>query len=77
MFQTVDESVKQNRLEICNSCDSLIAKLQMCKECGCYMPAKAMFASVSCPINKWPTAEAGTSIINSLEESMLNLWDNS
>ena len=77
MFQTVDESVKQERLAICNSCDMFVEKIQMCKECGCYMPAKAMFASISCPISKWPTAEPGDSIINSLEESILNLWDES
>lgn len=75
MFQTVDESIKQERLAICNSCDMFVGKIQMCKECGCYMPAKAMFASISCPIAKWSTADPGQGLLNSLEESILNLWD--
>jgi hypothetical protein len=77
MFQTVDESVKQERLAICYSCSSFNEKIQMCKECGCYMPAKTLFASTQCPVNKWTTAEPGTGLLNSIEETILNLWDES
>jgi hypothetical protein len=77
MFATVDESIKEQRLSICYSCESFITKIQTCNECKCYMPAKALFAETICPIGKWHRADPGNSIINSLEESILNLWDES
>jgi hypothetical protein len=39
------------------------------------MPAKASFASTVCPVGKWTKAEPGDSLINKLEESILNLWN--
>jgi hypothetical protein len=77
MFATVDESIKEQRLLICYSCDSFKNKLQTCNECKCYMPAKALFAETECPIGKWTKSDPGESIINSLEKSILNLWDKS
>lgn len=75
MFATVDESVRQQRLRICEECSSFSSKLNSCKECGCYMPAKVSFANTSCPVGKWTKAEPGDSLLNKLEESILNLWD--
>ena len=76
MFATVDESVRQQRLLVCQSCESFSNRLNSCRECGCYMPAKASFAQTECPQGKWLQAEAGNSLINKLEESILNLWNN-
>ena len=75
MLETVDELVKQQRLDICHDCESYSSKLNSCKQCGCYLPAKTAFANTNCPIGKWTAASAGTSLINKLEESILNLWD--
>ena len=49
-----EETVK-NRKEICNNCDQqkIIAKLKLCKECGCLIDVKTKGASFHCPINKW------------------------
>jgi hypothetical protein len=77
MFATVDESIKEQRLTICYSCESFINKLKTCNECKCYMPAKALFAETECPMGKWGRSDPGDSIINQLEESILKLWDKS
>ncbi len=41
------------RLDICNSCPSLMQTTRICKKCGCYMPAKVTLANAECPIGKW------------------------
>jgi len=75
MFATVPESIKQQRLNICKTCDSFKAKF--CTECGCYMPAKTAFAKVKCPLNKWTEAESGEGIVNDLEQRFLDSWNQS
>jgi hypothetical protein len=40
-----------DRLDICNNCDS--RSNDMCKECGCYIPAKTLVKNEHCPLNKW------------------------
>lgn len=75
MLKTVNEEVKLVRLAICNECDNLNKKINTCKKCGCYMPAKAMFASSECPDNKWTTAPAGENLINKIEEMILESWN--
>jgi len=47
----VDEDVRNERFEICKSCESL--KFDFCKKCGCYMPAKTWLSDIKCPIEKW------------------------
>ena len=46
------EDERNERLEICKSCDQL-GKMDFCKLCGCYMPAKTYMPATSCPLNKW------------------------
>jgi hypothetical protein len=40
------------RLETCSQCPRL-TDLSICRECGCYMPVKALFKSVKCPLGHW------------------------
>lgn len=47
-----DESVKEQRKEICGSCEHF--KLTICEQCGCLMPLKWQFEHAKCPLNKWP-----------------------
>ena len=47
-----ENDVKQ-RLDICNNCDRLIKKVNICKECGCFMNFKTKFSRAFCPLNKW------------------------
>lgn len=75
MFKTVSEEVKLQRIGICNSCNDFSKKLKTCKQCGCYMPAKAMFAGSSCPLEKWTTNAPGTDLINTIDEMILESWD--
>lgn len=75
MFKTVDQKIKRNRLDICKTCDRFNANFKTCKECGCYMPAKATFASTECPIGKWEESEPGQNLINKIEEMILESWN--
>ena len=75
MLKTVSEQVKQERLNICKTCPEYSLALRTCKQCGCYMPAKSMFASSSCPLSHWTESEAGTDLINKLEEMILASWN--
>lgn len=45
------KEVAAERLSICNGCEFL--KLKICKQCGCFMPAKTKLAKAECPIGKW------------------------
>jgi hypothetical protein len=75
MFKTVSEEVKLSRLAICKSCDFFIKSTSMCQKCGCYMPAKAVFAKAECPINKWSSNQQGQNLINKIEEMILESWN--
>ncbi len=41
-----------NRIAECKACSSL-NKLSVCKECGCFMPAKVRLMGSECPRGKW------------------------
>jgi len=49
----VDELIRENRFDICKTCDQFHQKSQLCKTCGCYIPAKTWLKSTSCPLKKW------------------------
>lgn len=46
-----DASVQESRMATCNGCERL--KFKVCRECGCFMPAKTRLADAVCPIGKW------------------------
>ena len=52
-FKMVDESIKNARLEICNSCDRMNKENATCLECGCYLNIKTGWATEKCPLGKW------------------------
>ena len=45
------------RLALCNECPRLVKAVQVCKECGCFMPAKVWISGQSCPLGKWTAIE--------------------
>lgn len=45
--------IRNNRLDICMSCDRLFKLTKTCKECGCFMGLKTWLKYDSCPLNKW------------------------
>jgi hypothetical protein len=48
-----EEELYTYRLDICDTCPSLIQLTQQCKECGCIMPLKAKLKDATCPLGKW------------------------
>lgn len=47
------ETVATERIRICvEECDQL-NDYNMCKQCGCYMPAKTRSPQSRCKLNKW------------------------
>ncbi len=74
MLKTVNNQVKQQRMEICQDCESFTS-FRTCKQCGCYMPAKAMLAIAECPMGKWKESEPGQNLINKIEEMILESWN--
>ncbi len=53
----VDDTLFQQRLEICRNCPSCDTDRMVCREkkCGCKLTLKARWRSDICPQNKWPT----------------------
>jgi len=49
----VSDEVYKERTLICKSCDMYDELENRCRECGCYVPAKAKIILDSCPLNKW------------------------
>jgi len=49
----VSYDVYKERITICKGCEKYEEFENRCKECGCYIPAKAKIILDSCPLNKW------------------------
>ncbi len=49
----VQEDIKEKRMAVCQDCEFFISLTQMCKKCGCFMPAKTTLPNSSCPVHKW------------------------
>lgn len=49
----VSKEKKQERLSICHSCEFYNSTLSQCKQCGCFLEIKTLWASEKCPIDKW------------------------
>lgn len=50
-----DADTRRLRMELCHECASLTG-LNLCAECGCYMPIKTWVNTADCPKNKWAVA---------------------
>lgn len=49
----VETEIFEQRFEICKACPKLIQITGQCKECGCFMKAKAKLPNAVCPLGKW------------------------
>jgi len=49
------EELYKARLETCDTCPERVG--ERCSACGCFIAAKAKWASSDCPIGKWPKEE--------------------
>jgi hypothetical protein len=48
-----DESVVDERMKICRSCEFFTPLTTQCKKCGCIMLGKTKLAGAGCPVHKW------------------------
>lgn len=53
MFEShkVSKEIKQQRLEICKSCEH--NKVGVCSKCGCVLTLKTQWKATKCPVEKW------------------------
>jgi len=52
-FANVSDEKKNERLNICKTCDFFNPIIDQCKYCGCFLQIKTSWASEKCPIDKW------------------------
>jgi hypothetical protein len=43
----------KERYKICMECEAFSKIVKACGECYCFMPAKVIIKSTSCPVGKW------------------------
>jgi len=43
----------EERLVICHACPEYIPLTSTCRDCGCFMVAKARLKNATCPLKKW------------------------
>jgi hypothetical protein len=48
-----EQSLSDQRFEICKACPELIKITNQCKKCGCFMAAKTKLKLAACPLGKW------------------------
>jgi hypothetical protein len=49
----VPDHIKNERLEICSTCEWISKNKSRCKSCGCILKIKTSFAIDACPEGKW------------------------
>lgn len=49
----LSEEDRNQRYDICKSCDQLYEPTSTCKICHCFMSVKTYLPAAKCPINKW------------------------
>lgn len=53
----VSPEVREERFNICRSCEHLFHPTMNCKKCGCFTAAKTWLPRQKCPVDKWLPAE--------------------
>lgn len=61
-FLFVPEQTYKERMMICRGCEKYDEFENKCRECGCFLPAKARVILDSCPIGKWSADNEGWEI---------------
>lgn len=70
----VTDEVYKERMMTCKGCDKYDELENRCKECGCFLPAKAKIILDSCPLGKWKEEdgkweETFSDIMNNMENT--------
>jgi hypothetical protein len=50
---TVTDEIRNQRQEICNSCEFLLPATEQCGKCKCFIKIHTAMAPVKCPVDKW------------------------
>lgn len=53
--RTLDRAGYEQRLRICDTCDQ--RDENVCRRCGCFISAKALWRVGACPLGKWPSTD--------------------
>ena len=53
----VSPEVREERMNVCRSCEYYDEKQNRCRHCGCHLEAKVRFAIDSCPLQKWTVSD--------------------
>ena len=64
MIFFVTKELYAERYALCKACPEFIPLTKQCRLCQCFMPIKAKFSRVACPMTpvpKWGRATAGNS----------------
>ena len=61
-FKNVSDENFNKRMAVCQTCDRFDEKKVRCRECGCFLKAKARQAAATCPLDKWDKDENGNQI---------------
>ena len=56
--ERVSPEIREERLNICLSCEHLFHPTMSCKKCGCFTKAKTWLPSQKCPVGKWLPIES-------------------
>jgi hypothetical protein len=59
-----EETEKQRRLGVCNTCEHRHPVTDVCKKCWCYLPWKAGLKHSRCPLGKWGSQPINTITVN-------------
>jgi hypothetical protein len=51
--ERVSDELANERFSICKNCPRLRKKINVCKECHCFMPEKVKLALSFCPLGNW------------------------
>lgn len=49
----VSEEIRDQRMNVCKSCEYYDSRQVRCRHCGCFLETKIRFAIDSCPLQKW------------------------
>jgi hypothetical protein len=53
----VSPEIRNERMEICKSCEYYDDRQVRCRHCGCFLEQKVKFAIDSCPLSKWKSSD--------------------
>lgn len=73
----VSDETYAERTMTCRGCDRYDELENRCRECGCFVPAKAKIILDSCPLNKWKVDDSNwettfNEIVSNMENDTLD-----